>query len=147
MKLFGFFLVLMCTSIVTDNGRTNAQELADSATVVREREDREDNDDEAPVVVCEDTGLEVRENKKEEKAVSIGAPGELDDEILVASSKGGGTKKDRRRRIVGGDMDDDDDDNVVGPIPGPAAAARAKSVGPITAKKAKPVLSFADYDD
>ncbi len=36
---------------VYGTGRTNADELQDKATVVRDHEDREDNEDEQPVVV------------------------------------------------------------------------------------------------
>lgn len=118
---------------VTETGSTNAQDLADKSNVVREREDREDNEDELPVVVEEGTG---REQQQQDEGVSaaVGAPGDDSDEVLMPKDR----RKDKRRRVVVAAVDEERD---VGPQPGPA---KKGAIVPPTRRVSKPILSFDD---
>lgn len=126
---------------VTDNGRTNAAELQDAATVVRDpqMQDREDDADEAPMVVSLDGEPRVADGAAEAVGdsdgdlVSVRAPRGEEERVLGVALKQR-PKAGRRRVAVSTEQEDHER---------PAAAGSSAAQKPT--KKPKPsLLSFGD---
>ncbi len=143
---------------VKEDGKTNATELAEvqigplcvarvvvanrghrlsqAATAKHDRDEREDNSDEMPLVVDAETGDAVRAPL--EGAAGEGAHSPVETVVTV----GGGGKREKKRRVVVVSAESGDAAAEALSVAGPAVAPQPKA----QVRKTRPALSFAGDD-